>query len=96
MLEQMLKAYPETDGRFDELFEAPRKPRAHWLRFFRALPATSTEEIRARLAGAERQIRDSGVTYNVYATRRALTGPGIWTCCRCSFRRKSGANSKPE
>lgn len=75
MLEEMLKAYPDSDGRFDELFEAPRKPRAHWLRFFRALTATSAEEIRARLAGAERQIRDSGVTYNVYADPQGLDRP---------------------
>jgi len=71
----MLKAYPDSDGRFDELFEAPRKPRAHWLRFFRALTATSAGEIRARLAGAERQIRDSGVTYNVYADPQGLDRP---------------------
>ena len=55
----MLKTYPDPEGRFDELFEEPRKPRAHWLRFFRELTATSAEEIRARLAGAERQIRDT-------------------------------------
>ena len=75
MLEQLLRGYPDSEGRFDELFEAPRKPRAHWMRFFRALTATSAEEIRARLAGAERQIRDSGVTYNVYADPQGLDRP---------------------
>lgn len=75
MLEEMLKGYPDSEGRFDELFEEPLKPRAHWLRFFRALGASSAEEIRARLAGAERQIRDSGVTYNVYADPQGLDRP---------------------
>ena len=75
MLEEMLNAYPDSDGRFDELFEAPRKPREHWQRFFRALTATSADEIRERLAGAERQIRDSGVTYNVYADPQGLDRP---------------------
>jgi len=75
MQEEMLKSYPDSDGRFDELFEAPGKPRAHWERFFRDLTATSTAEIRARLAGAERQIRDSGVTYNVYADPQGLDRP---------------------
>jgi uncharacterized circularly permuted ATP-grasp superfamily protein/uncharacterized alpha-E superfamily protein len=75
MLEEMLNAYPESDGRFDELFEAPGRPRAHWVRFIRALTATSAEEIRERLAGAERQIRDSGVTYNVYADPQGLDRP---------------------
>ncbi|MBE0621113.1 MAG: circularly permuted type 2 ATP-grasp protein [Burkholderiales bacterium] len=75
MLEEMLKTYPDSDGRFDELFEAPQQPRAHWLRFFRALTATSAQDIRARLAAAERQIRDSGVTYNVYADPQGLDRP---------------------
>jgi len=71
----MLQAYPDSEGRFDELFEAPRKPRAHWSRFFHALAATSAEDIHARLAAAERQIRDSGVTYNVYADPQGLDRP---------------------
>jgi len=71
----MLKAYPDSDGRFDELFEAARRPRAHWTHFFHALAATSAEDIRARLAAAERQIRDSGVTYNVYADPQGLDRP---------------------
>jgi len=71
----MLQAYPDSEGRFDELFEAPRKPRAHWSRFFHALAATSAEDINARLAAAERQIRDSGVTYNVYADPQGLDRP---------------------
>ncbi len=71
----MLKAYPESGGRFDELFEAARKPRAHWSHFFRALAATSAEDIKVRLAAAERQIRDSGVTYNVYADPQGLDRP---------------------
>src|SRR5476651_2181835 len=75
MLEKMLQAYPDSEGRFDELFEAPRKPRAHWSRFFHALAATSAEDIHARLAAAERQIRDSGVTYNVYADPQGLDRP---------------------
>ena len=75
MLEDMLKTYPDAEGRFDELFEAPRKPRAHWAHFFRALTASSAEDIRARLAAAERQIRDSGVTYNVYADPQGLDRP---------------------
>ena len=75
VLKEMLEAYPDSDGRFDELFETPLKPRAHWERFFRVLTASSAEEIRARLAGAERQIRDSGVTYNVYADPQGLDRP---------------------
>jgi uncharacterized circularly permuted ATP-grasp superfamily protein/uncharacterized alpha-E superfamily protein len=71
----MLRSYPESAGRFDELFEAPRTPRAHWSRFFRALTATSAEDIRVQMAAAERQIRDSGVTYNVYADPKGQDRP---------------------
>ena len=75
MLEELLKTYLHTDGRFDELFEAPRKPREHWSRFFSALTATSAADLHARLAAAARQIRDSGVTYNVYADPQGLDRP---------------------
>ena len=75
MLRERLKAYPDSEGRFDELFEAPQKPRAHWSRFFRALMGTSAADIHARLEAAERQIRDSGVTYNVYADPQGLDRP---------------------
>jgi len=75
MLKERLKAYPDSAGRYDELFEAPHKPRAHWSGFFRALMATSAADIHARLAAAERQIRDSGVTYNVYADPQGLDRP---------------------
>jgi len=75
MLKERLNAYPDSDGRFDELFEAPHQPRAHWSGFFRALMGTSAADIHARLAAAERQIRDSGVTYNVYADPQGLDRP---------------------
>jgi uncharacterized circularly permuted ATP-grasp superfamily protein/uncharacterized alpha-E superfamily protein len=67
MLEEMLATYPEPQGRFDELFEARMQPRPHWSRFMSELSAASPSGIRERLLAAERRIRDSGVTYNVYA-----------------------------
>ena len=75
MPDTLLSTYPDAEGRFDESFEAPRRPRAHWRRLFSELTQTSAEDIRARLAAAERQIRDSGVTYNVYADPKGLDRP---------------------
>ena len=75
MLEEMLAAYPDPQGRFDELFEAPLKPRPHWSRFITELGASSAGGIRERLLAAERRIRDSGVTYNVYADPQGQDRP---------------------
>ncbi len=74
-LEELLAVYPDAQGRFDELFEAPLKPRPHWSRVLSALTATSAADVRERLLAAERQIRDSGVTYNVYADPQGLDRP---------------------
>jgi len=71
----MLATYSQSDGRFDELFEQPNKPRAHWARLLAALTDASADELRERLAWAERQIRESGVTYNVYADPKGFDRP---------------------
>jgi uncharacterized circularly permuted ATP-grasp superfamily protein/uncharacterized alpha-E superfamily protein len=74
-LKDLLATYPDAQGRFDELFEAPFKPRPHWSRVMSELTATSAADVRERLSEAERQIRDSGVTYNVYADPQGLDRP---------------------
>lgn len=63
----MLADYPFVEARFDELFAAPMRPRPHWDGLFAELAGTSRTDLRDRQAAAERQIRESGVTYNVYA-----------------------------
>ena len=71
----LLDAYPGTKTRYDELFEAPRSPRPHWARMFSLISSTSPQQIRERLAAVERQIREHGVTYNVYADPQGLDRP---------------------
>jgi uncharacterized circularly permuted ATP-grasp superfamily protein len=63
----MLTKFPNPDGRFDELFAASAQPRPHWSKLYVALTSASADEIAGMQAAAERQIRESGVTYNVYA-----------------------------
>ena len=63
----MLRSYANPDGRFDELFAGSGVPRPHWERLYATLKRASAEEIAALRSTAERQIRESGVTYNVYA-----------------------------
>lgn len=45
---------------------APGVPREHWRPLYDSLNATSPRELNARINAAERHLRDSGVTYNVY------------------------------
>jgi uncharacterized circularly permuted ATP-grasp superfamily protein/uncharacterized alpha-E superfamily protein len=54
---------------YDEMFSAPQEPRAHWQAMHDALRDTSADELSRRIQSAERQIRDSGITYNVYDDR---------------------------
>jgi uncharacterized circularly permuted ATP-grasp superfamily protein/uncharacterized alpha-E superfamily protein len=51
---------------YNEMFSQPEQPRAHWQPVHDALRETSSDELSRRIQSAERQIRDSGITYNVY------------------------------
>ncbi len=75
MPSDLLATYAAARTRYDELLEAPLKPRAHWSRLFSMLSSTGAQPIRARLASVERQVRDSGITYNVYADPKGLDRP---------------------
>jgi uncharacterized circularly permuted ATP-grasp superfamily protein/uncharacterized alpha-E superfamily protein len=67
MLDQLLAGYAAPEGRFDELLAAPGRPRPHWDAFVRALAGRSEREVSDTLSLTERQIREHGITYNVYA-----------------------------
>src|SRR5262245_41948575 len=71
----MPQTYPNPEGRFDELFASPGEPRAPWTKLYSAISAASPGDISEMRAAAERQIRDSGVTYNVYADPKGQDRP---------------------
>lgn len=75
MPDPIAPTYPFAEGRFDELFERPEEPRSHWARLYAAVTGASADELRERLTWAERQIRESGVTYNVYADPKGFDRP---------------------
>ena len=75
MPDHMPSTYPYAEGRFDELFERPNEPRPHWARVYAEVTDASADELRERLSWAERQIRESGVTYNVYADPKGFDRP---------------------
>ena len=63
---QLLDVYPTAQARYDEMFDAPARPRAHWRALFEQMVATPRERLRERVLQVERQVRENGVTYNVY------------------------------
>ena len=67
--------YPLTHDRYDELFEAPHTPRAHWKPVIEQLAAWPAERMRERLHSVQSQVRENGVTYNVYADPQGADRP---------------------
>lgn len=63
---ESLGQYAASPSRYDEMCSAPGVPRAHWQAMYESLKGTSPRELNARIGAAERHLRDSGVTYNVY------------------------------
>jgi len=75
MQPSLLKHYSPPADRYDEVFAAPGLPRAHWAGMIDELAGASTSALASRLGIAEREVRDSGVTYNVYADPQGLDRP---------------------
>src|SRR5262245_50468611 len=67
--------YAVPAGHVDEMAGSGGEPAAAWRQFTaHAGPLTATRLARAQ-AGIERQLRENGVTYNVYAESRGANRP---------------------
>jgi len=66
MLTKMLARYAAQGDRYDELLAGPGAPRPHWDAFMRSLAERGEREVSDTLTLTERQIREHGITYNVY------------------------------
>jgi uncharacterized circularly permuted ATP-grasp superfamily protein/uncharacterized alpha-E superfamily protein len=75
MLEDLLSGYSALEGRYDELLAARDEPRPHWDAFLRSLAAREGAEIGDTLAMTEREVREHGITYNVYADPKGTDRP---------------------
>lgn len=75
MLNQLLSGYAAVEGRYDELLAAPGEPRPHWDAFLRALAGRAGPGVADSLTLTERQVRENGVTYNVYADPKGADRP---------------------
>ena len=67
MLTRLFQDYSVPKGRYDELLAAPQTPRPHWNAFMQSLAGRQPAEVNDTLQLLEREIRESGITYNVYA-----------------------------
>ncbi len=75
MLSRLLSGYTSVEGRYDELLSSPGSPRPHWDAFLRSLAAREGIEVSETLSLMEREIRENGITYNVYADPKGADRP---------------------
>ena len=75
MSRELLADYPQATDRYDELLDGPHSPRAHWQPVIEQLAAWPAERMRERLHSVHSQVRENGVTYNVYADPQGADRP---------------------
>jgi len=74
-MRELLSAYPAPAARYDEMLAAPGTPRPHWRRLFEQLAGTPPEALRERVQWVQRQVRENGITYNIYADPQGADRP---------------------
>src|SRR5271156_3659070 len=72
---RLLDQYHIADGVYDEMAGAPDVLRPHCEVFAHSLESLGREELGARWESARRNIRDNGVTYNVYRDPQGMDRP---------------------
>jgi uncharacterized circularly permuted ATP-grasp superfamily protein/uncharacterized alpha-E superfamily protein len=71
----LLNAYHRDPHHYHELLEPSGEVRAPWRRMLNLLQNAEPAQMRARADFVERQIRENGVTYNVYADAKGTDRP---------------------
>jgi uncharacterized circularly permuted ATP-grasp superfamily protein/uncharacterized alpha-E superfamily protein len=61
--------------RYHEMLSSAQSVRPHWQSFLGHLNSTSIETMRHKVQSVERQVRENGVTYNVYADPKGSDRP---------------------
>lgn len=75
MTRDLLANYRLTPQRYDEVFEAEAAPRPHWKALFEQLAQSIPDAMVQRVQAAQRELRDNGVTYNIYADPQGSNRP---------------------
>lgn len=72
---ELLSGYAALPDRYDELLTDDGALRAHWSAFMRALADRQGPGVSDTLSLTEREIRENGITYNVYADPQGADRP---------------------
>ena len=75
MSKSLLRDYAIPLGRHDEMLAEPGVPRPHWAAFLAMLAARQGPRAADSLAQVERDVREHGITYNVYADPKGADRP---------------------
>ena len=75
MLSQLLADYSAAPGSYDEMLDGAAQPRAHWRSLLESLARESPQVMRQRLEMVQREVRENGVTYNVYTDAKGIKRP---------------------
>ena len=67
--------YTAAPGVYDELVAPNGTLREHWARYAQVLEGLGVSEVDRRGASLQRQLRENGVTYNVYADTDSMQRP---------------------
>lgn len=75
MSSELLADYPLSAAHYDEMLEVPGRPRTHWQPMFEQLAAAPAAVMQERIQAVQRQVRENGVTYNVYTDTAGADRP---------------------
>ena len=75
MVNRFLNPYLAAPDSFDELLDASGQPRPQWRAMLDSLAAEAPDMMRQRVEMVQRQVRENGVTYNVYADAKGVQRP---------------------
>src|SRR5580658_9049839 len=67
--------YPAARGNYDEMLDSSGQPRAHWRTVLDHLATEPADLMRQRVESVQRQVRENGVTYNVYDDSKGAQRP---------------------
>lgn len=73
--QRLLAGYERDADRYHEMFEVDGGVRAHWQDLLADVDASTMAQMRHRLDFVARQIREDGITYNIYADAKGADRP---------------------